>query len=175
VLDSGRDLPAWRQPRSPTQDSKSATMTRQIPSSMVTVTLSTRRAVLPPRIVHQVATLAAADGLDIDATTTLGRWLAARLAASKDANIPVRTIWLPAGEIRSSVSRRLIETIADRQPDARLSVVAVLPGGASFHELTAHLALSPAQAADTLPLVLGLPISCNSVALGDLLKNGTSQ
>jgi len=156
VLDSGLGLPVRRRPLSATQDPKSATMTRQIPSSMVSVTFSTRRAILPARMVHQVAALARADGLDVDATTVPGRWLAARLATSGATDIAVRTLWVPAGELQSTASRRLIETIADRQPDAQLSVVAILPGGASFHELTAHLARS-AGLLQTLPLVLGLP------------------
>jgi len=156
VLDSGLGFPARRQPRSPTQDPKSATMTRQITSSMVTVTFSTKRAILPARMVHRVGTLAGADGLDVDATTAPGRWLAARLAASDAADMAVRTLWVPAGEYRSAASRRLIENIADRQPDTRLSVVVALPAATTFHELTTHLALSGSPF-HSIPLVLGLP------------------
>src|SRR5687767_8865198 len=110
-------------------------MTRQIPPSSLAVTLSTRRAVLSARMVHQAATSAGADGLDVAATTALGRWLAARLASSDAANVPVRTLWVPAGELQSSANRRLFENIADRQSDAPLSVVATLPASTTLHEL----------------------------------------
>ena len=53
-------------------------------------------------------------------------------------------------------SRRLIESIADRQSNARLCVVATLPAGTTLHELTGHLALA-AGTYQSLPIVLGLP------------------
>ena len=117
-------------------------MTRQVPSSSLAVTP-----------LHQEGRATCADGasgghdgqvdgLDVDATTALGRWLAARLAASDLGDVPVRTLWLPASELQSSASRRLIQDFANRQPDARLSVVAILPAGATLHDLTTHLALS---------------------------------
>ena len=107
-------------------------------------------------MVNQMATLAGVDGLDVDATTALGRWLAARLAAAEVANVPIRTLWLPASELQSSASRRLIQIFANRQPDACLSVVAILPAGATLHALTTHLALS-GGVLKSLPVVLGLP------------------
>ena len=131
-------------------------MSRQISSSSLAVSFSTRRVVLSARMTHRLASLARADGLDVDATTALGAWLAARLAASRAANVPVRTLWLPAGELQSSPNRRLIETIADRQSNARLSVVAALPAGTTLHELAGHLALA-AGTYQPLPVVLGLP------------------
>jgi len=107
-------------------------------------------------MVHQVAALAAVDGLDIDATTALGRWLAPRLVASHAANERIRTLWVPASELQSPANRRLIETIAKWQSDACLSVVATLPVGATLNELTTHLALS-GGGQKSLPVVLGLP------------------
>jgi len=133
-------------------------MTRLIPSSSLAVSFSTRRAVLPARIVHRVAQSAGVDGLDVDATTALGRWLAARLAASDAVNLPIRNLWVPAGELQSSANRRFMEIFTDRQSDAPLFVVATLASGATLHELTAYLAL--AGAADrSFPVVLGLPSS----------------
>ena len=70
-------------------------MNRQIRSSSLAVTLSTK-GVCYLRGCCIEATLAGVDGLDVDATTALGRWLAARLAASEVANVPIRTLWLPA-------------------------------------------------------------------------------
>jgi hypothetical protein len=131
-------------------------MSRQVPSSSLAVSLSTRRVMLSARMTHRLASVAGADGLDVDATTALGGWLAARLAASDAAYVPVRTLWLPAGELQSSPSRRLIESMADRQSNARLCVVAALPAGTTLHELTGHLALA-AGTYQSLPVVLGLP------------------
>jgi hypothetical protein len=112
--------------------------------------------VLPARIIHQVAKSAGADGLDVDATTALGRWLAARLAASSAPNEPVRTLWVPAAELRSSAIRRLIEAIAVQQLDVCPSVVATLPAGTTLHELPALIAFS-GGIHRSLPVVLGLP------------------
>jgi hypothetical protein len=131
-------------------------MSRQVPSSSLAVSLSTRRVMLSARMTHRLASVAGADGLDVDATSALGGWLAARLAASDAAYVPVRTLWLPAGELQSSPSRRLIESMADRQSNARLCVVAALPAGTTLHELTGHLALA-AGTYQSLPVVLGLP------------------
>lgn len=137
-------------------DPKSTTMSRQIPSSSLAVTLSTKRVVLPARMVHQVATLAGFEGLDVDVTTSLGRWLGARLAASDLRNVPVRSLWVPAGDIHSPASRRLIGDIANRQSDSCLSVVATLPAGATLNELATHFALQEGVH-NSLPVALGLP------------------
>jgi hypothetical protein len=131
-------------------------MSRQIPSSSLAVTLSTKRVVLTARMVHQVAMLAGFNGLDVDVTTALGRWLGARLAASDLRNVPVRSLWVPAGDIHSPASRRLIGDIASRQSDSCLSVVATLPAGATLNELATHFA-RPEGVHNSLPVVLGLP------------------
>lgn len=131
-------------------------MSGQIRSSSLAVNFSTRRVVLPARIIHLAASSASADGLDVDATTAVGAWLAARLAALDVASVPIRTLWLPAGELQSPPNRRLIESIAVRQSVARLTVVATLPAGTTLHELTRHLALA-AGTYQSLPVALGLP------------------
>ena len=46
-------------------------MSRQVPSSALAVSFSTRRTVLPAAMIRQVATLAGVDGLDVDATSAL--------------------------------------------------------------------------------------------------------
>jgi len=65
-------------------------------------------------------------------------------------------LWLPVGELQSSPNRRLIESIADRQSNVGLCVVAALPAGTTLHDLTGHLALA-AGTYQSLPIVLGLP------------------
>ena len=116
-------------------------MSRNIPSSSITVSISTRRALLPARMVQQVAIQVGVDSLDVDATSALGAWLAARLATADDTYVPVSTMWLPGGELRSPRSRRFMEKIAGLQPDVSPCVIATLPAGATLHELTNVLEL----------------------------------
>jgi hypothetical protein len=96
---------------------------------------------LPGWMVQRVATLAGIDSLDVDAASALGAWLAARLGAADNTYVPVRTIWLPASELRSVRSRRLIERIGALQPDVSPCVVATLSTGATLHELMRQLDL----------------------------------
>jgi hypothetical protein len=131
-------------------------MSRQVPSSSLVVTFSTRRTVLPASLVRQVATLAGVDGLDVDTTSALGAWLTARLAATDELHMPIRSIWIPVGEFPSTRSRRLVETIAERQPDVYPRVVATLTAGASLYELTRNLNLG-GWLSQSLQVVLGLP------------------
>jgi hypothetical protein len=131
-------------------------MSRQVPSSSIAVTFSSRRALLPGWMVQQLATHAGVDGLDVDATSALGRWLAARVRVPDVAYVPVRTMWLAAGELRSSRSRRLIEAMRQNQPDAPPRVVATLPTGATLHELTRHLDLAD-WLTHSSHVVLGIP------------------
>jgi hypothetical protein len=131
-------------------------MSRQVPSSSLAVSFSTRRTVLPASVVRQVATLAGVDGLDLDATSALGAWLAARLAASGDRHLPIRAVWVPVGELQSARNRSLLEDVAARQPDVRPRIVAVLAAGATLHELSRGLELG-GWFSQSLPVTLGLP------------------
>ena len=131
-------------------------MSRPVPSSSLAVTFSTRRTVLPAPMVRQVATLAGVDGLDVDAMSALGAWLAARLAASDELDMPIRAIWIPVGDFQSTRSRRLVDSVAERQPDAHPRVVATLTAGSSLYELTRNLKLG-GWLSQSLQVVLGLP------------------
>ena len=131
-------------------------MSRQVPSSPIAVSFSTRRAMLPGWMVQRVATLAGIDSLDVDAASAPGAWLAARLGAADNAYVPVRTIWLPASELRSLRSRRLIERIRALQPDVPPRVVGTLPTGAALHELMRQLDLGDWSNLSR-QVVLGIP------------------
>ena len=61
-----------------------------------------------------------------------------------------------SGEFQSTRSRRLVETVAERQPDAYPRVVATLTAGASLYELTRNLKLG-GWLSQSLQVVLGLP------------------
>ena len=86
-------------------------MSRQVPSSSIAVSFSTRRALLPGWMAQQVAAQAGIRSLDVDAASAPGGWLAARLEAPDVTDVSVSTLWLPAGELHSQRSRRLIERI----------------------------------------------------------------
>ena len=131
-------------------------MSRQVSTSSFAVSYSTRRTLLPTSMVRQAATIAGADGLDVDATSAAGAWLAARLAASTDMGVPIRAVWVPTGELQVARSRRLIETIAECQPDAPPRVVATLTAGAALYQLARGLELA-GWLSGSLPIVLGLP------------------
>jgi hypothetical protein len=107
-------------------------------------------------MVQQIASLAGVDGLDIDATSALATWLAARFGSSGDRFVPVRAVWLTAGELQSSASRRLIDDIAGRQPDSVPCVVVTTPPSATLYELASYLELA-GRLYQSLPVVLGLP------------------
>src|SRR5215212_4123500 len=131
-------------------------MLRQVPSSSIAVSFSTRSTFLPAWIVQQAATQANIAGLDVDATSALGAWVAARLGTPGETCAPVSTLWLPAGELQSQRSRRLIERIEELQPNNSPRVVATLPTGATLHELSRHLQLGD-LVARSWPVVLGIP------------------
>src|SRR5215203_774239 len=156
VLDSILCHQARRRDSSPTHNPESATMSRQILSSSIAVSFSTRKSLLPGWMVQQVAAQAGIGCLDIDAASALGGWLAARLPGADDTYVPVSTMWLPASELQSQRSRRLVERFADTQPDAPLRVVAILPTGATLHDLIRHLELA-AWLTQTWEVVLGIP------------------
>ena len=95
--------------------------------------------------------------------------------------MPIRTLWLPASELQSSASRRLIQIFANRQPGARPVRRSNPPSGRDVARPDDALALS-GGVVKSLPVVLGLPSTAlkvgdriwfNSVASEDLPRNGT--
>jgi hypothetical protein len=105
---------------------------------------------------QRVATQAGIRSLDVDASSALGGWLAARLENLDDTYVPVSTVWLPAGELHSQRSRRLVERIGQLQPDAPPWVVATLPAGTTLYELTRHFELA-GWLTQTCRVLLGIP------------------
>jgi hypothetical protein len=131
-------------------------MSRQLPTSPIAVSFSTRRTLLPGWMAQRVAAQAGIRSLDIDAASALGGWLAARLEAPDGTDIPVSTLWLPAGELHSQRSRRLIERMGQLQPDASPCVVATLPAGVTLHELARHFELA-GWLTQSSRVLLGIP------------------
>lgn len=110
-------------------------MPRRVPGSSIAVSFSTRGVLMPAWMVQHVATVANVDGIDVDATTPVGAWLAARSGTSERPFVPVRTLWIPADGFRSARIRRLIDTVTERQPDAPPLVVITLVSGGTVRDL----------------------------------------
>ncbi|MFN8591320.1 MAG: hypothetical protein U0031_07630 [Thermomicrobiales bacterium] len=86
---------------------------------------------------QHVAAAAGADGIDVDATSAVGTWLAARYGADpgSEHQLPVRTIWVLPDGLRSSRVRRLVEAIDEHQPDQPPRIVVMFPVIGSLREL----------------------------------------
>ena len=131
-------------------------MSRQFPSTLVAVSFSTRKALLPAWMVQHAAVVAGVAGLDIDATSPVGAWLAARSRTAHASYVPVRSIWVAAEDIHSARNRRLIESLVKHHPDRRPLVVALLSHGSTLREITRSV--EPARlASQQWPIALGLP------------------
>ena len=114
-------------------------MSRLLPSALIAVTLSTRKMLMPASMAQDSAAVARVDGLDIDAMSPLSAWLAMRLRESGSDGVPVRSVWLSPEDLHSPRGRRVLETITQRQPEARPLVVAVLSNAHTLRDLTRTL------------------------------------
>ena len=131
-------------------------MSRQLPSSLIAVSLSTRKMMVPTSMVQHSAVVAGVDGMDIDATSPLGAWFTARLGKPETSSIPVRSLWLGADDLDSPRNRRVMQAVMDYQPDGRPLVVALLPNASTLRDLTRNL--QPRRLSSLpWPVALGLP------------------
>jgi hypothetical protein len=133
-------------------------MSRALPSALIAVTLSTRKTLMPASMAQHSAVAAGVHGLDIDATSTIGAWLATRLGEPAPTTVPVRSIWLAAEDLHSPQGRRVLEAVTQRQPDARPLVVAVLSSANTLRDLTRTFEPGRLNAHPS-PVALGLPSS----------------
>jgi hypothetical protein len=131
-------------------------MPRRVSGTAIAVSFSTRGAFMPAWMVQHVATLAEVDGIDVDATSPLAAWLAARTGASEKPSVAVRTVWLPLESLRLPRTRRLVDSLLEHQPDDPPLVVLLLSGASTVRELSRSL--EPSRLALPVPRVaIGLP------------------
>ena len=97
-------------------------MSRQVPSSSIAVTVSSRRTFLPGWMVQQAATQAGVDGLDVDATSALG-WKPQTtfddgIRATVEWYRDNRAWWEPikSGEYRDYYERQYGERLSNSSP-----------------------------------------------------------
>jgi hypothetical protein len=114
---------------------ESVIMPRRLSGSAISVSFSTRGALMPAWMVQHVAAMAGVSSIDIDATSAIGARLATIHGSMSDPYVPVRTIWQPVDTLRSSRNRRLLETVMREQSAAPIRVVATISAGLSSREL----------------------------------------
>jgi hypothetical protein len=131
-------------------------MPRRFPGTSIAVSFSTRGAFMPAWMVQHVTAVAGLDGVDVDATSPLGAWLAARMGTAEKPYVAVRTIWIPADGVRSSRNRRLIDATIAHQAEAPPLVVIMLPGASTVREL-ARSSEALRAAAEHWRVAMGLP------------------
>lgn len=112
----------------------STTMPRRMTGSPVSLTLSTYGTILPGWMVQHIAAETGLPGIDVDATTPFGTWLATRSGSQTERYVPVRTIWVPLASVRSQRTRELVEQFARRQSD-QPTVIATISGSLSPREV----------------------------------------
>ena len=131
-------------------------MSRSVPSSPIAITFSSRRTMVPASLVQRAAAQARIDGLDVDALSAIAGWLLERLEVADDAYVPTRSLWLPASELQSERTRRLIAKVSQLQPNAPPFIVIPIPASGPRYELTRNLELAR-RVTQGWPVVLGLP------------------
>ena len=135
MLDSVTRVPGELRGAPKTRDPESSIMSRQISWTSVSVSFSTRKALMPAWMVQHMAAIAGVNGLDVDATSAVGAWLAARSGTIDLPYVPVRSVWLCADDLLSPRSRRFVDRIAEAQPEAPPRVIALLPTGSTLRNL----------------------------------------
>ena len=131
-------------------------MPRRLSGSTVTVSFSTRGALMPAWMIQHVAAIANVVGVDVDATSPFRAWLAGCCGSTEYPYIPVRSLWTSPDGLRSSRIRRLIDSTLERQPDAPPLIVVALPGAGTLRDLSSMF--QPAWTAEMPSRVaIGLP------------------
>jgi hypothetical protein len=110
---------------------------------------------MPAWLVQHVAAVSGSDGVDIDATSAAGSWLASRTGTLEKAYVPARSLWLPCEAVATARSQRLIQRVIEHQEDRAPLVVLMLPPMGSLRELTRCLD-SVLTAERPWPLAVGL-------------------
>lgn len=120
------------------------------------VSLSTNRWLLPGWIAQHVAATAGIGGIDIDATSAIGAWLAGRTGSPGPAYVPALSLWVPITAMQSPRTRRLITAVQNEQSGRPPLLIAALPASATPRTLARDVE-AVRVACEGGPLALGLP------------------
>lgn len=110
-------------------------MPRQTPGNQLLISLSTRDSFAPTWYAQHAAAESGLAAIDLDASTPLSCWLSGRFDSDETQYLPVRSIWIPADQIRSDRMENLVGRIAARQPAHSPMVVALLPATFTLREV----------------------------------------
>lgn len=133
-------------------------MPRQFSGSSISVSFSASRSLIPGWMAQHIAAASGISGIDVDATSPLSAWLAARNGAASTPYIPVRSIWVPLQGLRNSRTQRLIDRLVPGPQVKQPLVVTVVPAASSLRTLARDL--EPARTlSETRPLAIGLSSS----------------
>ncbi len=110
---------------------------------------------MPAWMVQHVAGTADADGIDLDASSPLGVWLATLTGPSEHPHIPIRSIWLHIDHVRTPRTKRLIDAIHARQPEGP-PVVVLTSSGAALRDV-ARTFVQTSGSVRGWTLAVGLP------------------
>lgn len=110
-------------------------MPRRVPASPITMSLSTSGSLMPGWMSQHVAAVSGLTGIDVDAMTPAGAWLASRVGSKDEQYVPVRSIWIPLHALRTQSSRSLVKRLAGRQTDKLPLVIATMPATLSPRDL----------------------------------------
>ncbi len=91
---------------------------------------------MPAWMVQHVAAIASVDGVDVDATSPLVAWLAARAGTAENPYVPIRSVWATIDGFRSTRVRGFIDSTIQKQQEAPPLVIIVLPGNSTLRDLS---------------------------------------
>lgn len=110
---------------------------------------------MPAWMYQHVAADAGLAGIDVDATTPAGAWLATRGLSRDRAYVATRSVWLPVESVGAPAASRLIAAISQHQDGARPEIVAVMPSMAS-REIGGWIHKVISRSSE-MPITVGLP------------------
>lgn len=110
-------------------------MPRRAPGKPLLISLSTRGSIAPIWLAQHAAAQAGLGALDLDATTSLSFWTAARFGGEKSHYVPVRSLWAPAEQVQTEKFRNLVSNLSARQSSQPPLVIAVLPASFALRDV----------------------------------------
>lgn len=131
-------------------------MPRRVSGSSINVSFSASRSLVPGWMAQHVAAATGIGGIDIDLTSNIGAWLAARNGTPSSTYVPVRSIWIPIHALPAPRNLRLIdELVSSRQSRPPLIVAVVAPS--STVRVVARQVDSVLAISDAWSVAIGLP------------------
>jgi hypothetical protein len=133
-------------------------MPRRFSGSPIAVSFSTHGSWMPGWMAQHVAAVSGVAGLDVDAVSTVGAWLASQWGHKQPPYVQIRSIWIPYHGFQSTRTRRFVDELIEHQGDEPPLVIVTVPGTSNLRALARDLDHLRTMA-DTWPLGIGLASS----------------